>query len=127
MMIRAGSALLVPRAAHVSKDVTEHMADNGQLSLSPEVVLKRTLHKAGKNESVATVAKRYRVSPASVAEWNQVSASAAFKLGQQVVVFLPAATRVASASTSGTARAKGKLAQGSKKSAKRRGVQVAKR
>jgi membrane-bound lytic murein transglycosylase D len=125
MMIRVGSALLVPRPAHVSKDVTEHMADNGQLSLSPEVVLKRTLHKAGKNESVASVAKRFRVSPASVAEWNQVSTAAAFKLGQQVVVFLPTATRVASA---GTARAKGKLAQSSKKSSTRRSnIQVAKR
>jgi membrane-bound lytic murein transglycosylase D len=101
------------------------MADNGQLSLSPEVVLKRTLHKAGKNESVASVAKRFRVSPASVAEWNQVSTAAAFKLGQQVVVFLPTATRVASA---GTARAKGKLAQSSKKSSTRRSnIQVAKR
>lgn len=125
MMIRAGSALLVPRPAHVSKDVAEHVADNGQLSLSPEVVLRRTLHKAGRKDSVASIAKRYNVSPASVAEWNQVSAAASFKLGQQVVVFLPAATRVASA---GTARAKGKLAQSSKKSSKRRSnVQVAKR
>jgi membrane-bound lytic murein transglycosylase D len=115
----------VPRAAHVSKDVTEHMADNGQLSLSPEVVLKRTLHKAGKNESVASIAKRYRVSPASVAEWNQVGASTAFKLGQQVVLFLPSQTKTASQTS--TARSKGKLAQSSKKSTKRRSVQVAKR
>jgi membrane-bound lytic murein transglycosylase D len=127
MMIRAGSALLVPRPAHISKDVAEHIADNGQVSFAPEVVLKRTLHKAGRHETVASIAKRFRVSPASLAEWNKVSASAAFKLGQQVVVYLPAATRVASTGKTSTARAKGKLALNSKKTSKRRSVQVAKR
>ncbi len=98
MVIRAGSTLLVPRSTRIEKDVTEHVADNGQVSLTPEVVLRRAVVKAGKGDSVASIAKRYRVAPASVAQWNKVSASAAFKLGQQVVVFLPAQTRMASKS-----------------------------
>jgi membrane-bound lytic murein transglycosylase D len=95
MMIRAGSTLLVPRSARMVSDVTEKVADNGQISLSPEVVLKRTVVRAGKAETVATVARKYKVSPQNVAQWNKVSATATFKAGQQVVVFLPARSTAA--------------------------------
>lgn len=88
VVIRAGSTLLVPRASHIQADVTEKVADTGQLSLSPEVTLRRTVIKAGKGETVATVARKYRVPPAQVAQWNKVSSSATFKPGQQVIVYL---------------------------------------
>jgi membrane-bound lytic murein transglycosylase D len=103
VVIRAGSTLLVPRANHIQQDVTEKVADTGQLSVSPEVVLRRTVLKAGRGESVASVARKYRVSPAQVAQWNKVSANASFKSGQQVVVFL--APRAVSKSSSNTKQA----------------------
>jgi len=90
MMIRAGSSLLVPRASTLGMDVAGRVADQGQLSLSPEQVLKRSAVKAVKGDTVASLAKRYRVSPAAIAEWNKVSASATFKAGQTVVLYLPA-------------------------------------
>jgi len=90
MLIRAGSSLLVPRSISLSADVAERVADQGQLSLSPEQVLKRSAVKAVKGETVASLAKRYRVSPAAIAEWNKVSASTTFKAGQTVVLYLPA-------------------------------------
>jgi membrane-bound lytic murein transglycosylase D len=89
MLIKAGSTLLVPRSAKIEDDVTSHIADTAQVSFSPETVTRRTTVKARKGESVASVAKRYKLSAASVAEWNNVSAGAAFRLGQQVVLFLP--------------------------------------
>jgi membrane-bound lytic murein transglycosylase D len=89
MLIKAGSTLLVPRSAKMEDDVTGHVADSAQVSLAPEIVTRRTTVKARKGESVATIARRYKLSAASVAEWNGVSTSAAFKLGHQVVVFLP--------------------------------------
>ena len=88
MVIRAGSTLLVPRASHIQNDVTGKVADTGQLSLSPEVVLRRTVLKAGKGETVATIARKYRIAPTQVAQWNKVSSSASFKPGQQVIVYL---------------------------------------
>jgi membrane-bound lytic murein transglycosylase D len=100
MLIRAGSSLLVPRAAKLDQDVGTKVADNGQLSLTPEIVLLRTLIKAGKKDTVASIASRYKTTPANVAQWNSVSASAAFKPGQKVVVFLPASA----AKKAGTAR-----------------------
>ncbi len=89
MLIKAGSTLLVPRTGKMDNDVASHVADNAQVSLAPEIVTRRTTIKARKGESVATVARRYGLSADSVAEWNKVGANAAFKLGQQVVVFLP--------------------------------------
>ena len=89
MLIKAGSTLLVPRSAKVENDVTSHIAENGHMSLSPETVTRRTTVKARKGETVATLAKRYRVSSLDVADWNRVTAHTAFKLGQDVVLYLP--------------------------------------
>jgi membrane-bound lytic murein transglycosylase D len=41
MLIKAGSALLVPRSANMLGDVAAQVADNGTLDLSPEAVAKR--------------------------------------------------------------------------------------
>ena len=90
MMIRAGSSLLVARPTHLQQDVGSRLADNGQMSLAPEAVLRRLVIKAGKNDTVASIARHHRVSPASVADWNKVAQQASFKLGQQVVLFVPA-------------------------------------
>jgi len=98
MLIKAGSTLLVPRSAKVETDVTSHVADTAQVSFAPEIVTRRTTVKARKGESVATIAKRYGLSAANVAEWNKVSASSAFKMGHPVVVYLPVKSRAASAS-----------------------------
>jgi len=89
MLIKAGSALMVPRSGAMQANVSSHLADNGQLSLTPEIVTKRTTIKARKGDTVASLAKRHRVSAASIADWNDVKVNAAFKAGQQVVLHLP--------------------------------------
>jgi membrane-bound lytic murein transglycosylase D len=53
------------------------------------VIRRRVNVKARKGETVATLARRYRVSALEVADWNQVTGHASFKLGQSVVLFLP--------------------------------------
>jgi membrane-bound lytic murein transglycosylase D len=104
MLIKVGSTLLVTRSAKVETDVTSQVADNGQVSLAPEIVTRRTTVKARKGESVASIAQRYGLSAASVATWNNVGASSAFKKGHPVVVFLPIKSRV-SAPSRGKAKA----------------------
>ena len=108
MLVKAGSTLLVPRGNQRQADVSEHIADHAVMALAPDgPVLRKLSLKAGRNESVATVAKRYRVSPAQVGQWNGVAAAANFKAGQTIVVFVAAkaakAGKVAQAS-SGKAR-----------------------
>ena len=90
MLIKQGSTLLVPRSAKQDKDVSEHVADNGQVSFSPEIVLKKLLIKLRKSETVTSIAKRYNVTAASVAAWNKVSATSTFKAKQSVVVYVQA-------------------------------------
>ncbi|MDM0013519.1 transglycosylase SLT domain-containing protein [Variovorax sp. J22P168] len=89
MLIKSGSTLIVPRSARVQEDVAAAVADTGQLSFQPEIVTRRTVVKAGRSDSVASIARRYRLSPASVAEWNDVKTTHAFQRGFEVVVYLP--------------------------------------
>ncbi len=96
MLVKAGSTLLVPRSAKVINDVTSHVAENGQLSLAPEIVTRRVNVKARKGETVATLARRYRVSTLEVADWNQITAHSSFNLGQSVVLFLPVKAKTSS-------------------------------
>ena len=89
MLVKGGSALIVPRSTTSRQDVTEHVADNGQMSLTPEIITRRTTVRAGKRDSVASMAKRYRLSATSVADWNDTKTGASFKSGQTVVLYLP--------------------------------------
>jgi membrane-bound lytic murein transglycosylase D len=92
MLIKAGSVLIVPRSSKIQADVDDEIADNGQLTLVSERVTRRTTIKAGKKDTVASIARRYRVSAKQVAEWNDVSTTSVFKAGQQVVVYVPVKT-----------------------------------
>jgi membrane-bound lytic murein transglycosylase D len=89
MLIKPGSTLLIPRGAKVENDVSEQVADNGQINLAPDIVLRKMAVKARKGETVTALARRYKLSAAQVAQWNGTSAGAAFKAGQSVVVYLP--------------------------------------
>ena len=44
--------------------------------------------RAGKRDSVDSIARRYRVSPSQVAQWNDVGTGAQFAPGQTVVVYV---------------------------------------
>ncbi|CAM5796366.1 transglycosylase SLT domain-containing protein [Rhizobacter sp. Root404] len=91
MLVKAGSTLLVPRGEQRQADVSSAIADNAMMALAPDVPpLRKMSLKAGRRDSVASVAKRYRVSPTQVAQWNSVGAGASFKPGQTIVVFVAA-------------------------------------
>ena len=105
MQVKAGSSLLVHRNDQRDRDVPEHVADNATLSFQPEVILRRTVVKARKGETVARLANRYGVSAASVAEWNKLAANAALKPGQKVALMLPQRVTVAAAAQGSAARA----------------------
>jgi membrane-bound lytic murein transglycosylase D len=99
MRVKAGSALIVPRTGTTRADVTEHVADNGRLSLAPDVVTRRSVVRARKGDTVPRLARRYRLSSSSVAQWNDVKANATFKAGQEVVLYLPVRMQSSKAST----------------------------
>ena len=88
--------------------------------VAAKAVTRRTVLKAGKTDTVASIAMRYKVSNANVASWNKVGAQAAFKLGQQVVLYLPA-----QAAAPATGRAARPAARGKARPAPRRVVKAA--
>ncbi|VTU29784.1 Membrane-bound lytic murein transglycosylase D precursor [Variovorax sp. PBL-E5] len=100
MLIKAGSTLIVPRGARVQEDVAAVIADTGHLNFEPEIVTRRTVIRAGRKDSVASIAQRLRLSPARVAEWNDVKPNHVFQRGFEVVVYLP--VRAARAASVGT-------------------------
>ena len=88
----------MPRGSALLADVSSTVADNGTMMLVGEApALKKSSLKAGRNDSVASIASRYRVSAAQVAEWNSVSAGAKFAPGQTVVVYVPGKGRKSAA------------------------------
>ena len=104
MLVKAGSTLLVPRSARQEADVSDHVADHASLALAPERLPgRRVVYKARPKDTVATVAKRYRVSPSAVAQWNAVEVGTAFKAGQQVVLYLPKASGTTTRKTAASA------------------------
>jgi membrane-bound lytic murein transglycosylase D len=120
MLIKAGSTLIVPRGARVLEDVNALVADTGHLSFQPEIVTRRTVVKAGRNDNVASIARRYRVSAANVAEWNDVPATHAFQRGFQVVVFVPVRAASAARVGAGTTTPRGVTVRQSASTAQRK-------
>ena len=98
MLGRAGSSLLVPRSDQLNRDVAGNVADNGHLSLQPEVILQRVSVKARKGDNLAQLANRYGVSPVSAAGWNKLVVNAPLKLGQRITLMLPKPTVTATRS-----------------------------
>ena len=108
MLVKVGSTLLVPRSEHARADVSSQVADNAMMALAPDAPpLRKMALKAGRKDSVASVAQRYRISAKQVAQWNGVGAGASFKPGQTIVVYVAAkvgkakATRAAANKPSG--------------------------
>ncbi|OGB49562.1 MAG: lytic transglycosylase [Burkholderiales bacterium RIFCSPLOWO2_12_67_14] len=99
MRVRAGSSLLVPRSQTRNGDVPLHVADNGHLSLQPEVMLRRRSVRARKGDTLSRLASRYGVSAVSVAGWNRLAINARLKPGQRITLMLPQRSAVASSRT----------------------------
>jgi membrane-bound lytic murein transglycosylase D len=90
MLVKAGSTLLVPRQGKLDNDVTEHLADNGQLLLAPELVLRKITVKAHHGDTLMRLASRHGVSATSVADWNRLKPNATLSNGQILSIYVPA-------------------------------------
>jgi membrane-bound lytic murein transglycosylase D len=120
MVVKAGSTLLVRRPASVREDVAEAVADNAQMSLGRQELQVRRIVTARKNDSVASLARRYDVAASSVASWNKISASAALKPGQRVTLYVAARSKAASSAVRTASNGR------SARSSKQKPVRVAK-
>ena len=92
MLIKAGSTLLVPRGnallADVSSDGRRQRHDGARARRRRRCARCRCA--PASTTASPRVAKRYRVSAAQVAQWNDVGAGASFAPGQTIVVYVAA-------------------------------------
>ena len=128
MLVKQGSTLLVPRTAHRDQDVSEHLAENASMALTPDTPpLRRMQFKAARGDTVASLATRYRVSVDQFAQWNKLSSKASLKAGQTLVVYSAnaAPVRVASSGTGGKKAGKATNARATKVGSKPSGTRLA--
>ena len=106
MLVKAGSTLVVPRAAHRDQDVSESLADNAMMALTPDVPPMRRIsaRAQGKRDTLAAMARRLKVSPAQLAQWNKLPANASLKPGQTLVAWVPQGKPSAQVASSSGAR-----------------------
>lgn len=96
MLVKAGSALLVQRAETRAADVPEHVADNAHMALAPDVPpLRKVAIQARKGDTVAALAKRYRVSANQIAAWNRIDDGTRFRKAQALVIWVPTGSKIA--------------------------------
>lgn len=88
MLIKVGSALIVPRGSHHAHDVTEQVADQANMQLTPDAtrLVRKTVKAHSKGESLVAFAQRNGIDLAELARWNKLSAQAVLRPGQAVTV-----------------------------------------
>lgn len=89
MLVRAGSTLLVQRKGDFDNDVSEHLAETAQLSLMPEVVLRKLIVRARKGDTLMRLAARHGVSTSNLASWNDLNQSTKLAAGQRLTLYAP--------------------------------------
>ncbi len=74
MLLKAGSTILVPKSETASdKDIAPEIAENAIISVERDgPSTRRIMVKVGKQDTLATLAKRHRVSVAQIKSWNKL-------------------------------------------------------
>jgi len=122
MRLKAGSTVVVPRSENHSQDISATLAENAIMAVEPDVPdARRVVVRAGRRDTVVSLAHRYGVSAGQVQSWNKLSGTK-LVAGQSLVLMVPArsAARFASATdTQSTASAlapvRGELVQATAK------------
>ena len=87
--VSAGAALLAPRGTGQATAVSASIVNNARVAFTPEVVLRKTVLRARKGDTIDRIARRYDLPPGTVAGWNKTSATASLKAGQSITLYLP--------------------------------------
>ncbi|GIZ53598.1 lytic transglycosylase [Noviherbaspirillum aridicola] len=95
-VVTAGSTVLVPRPEHLAdKDIAPELVENATLVTAPDVPETRRVHvKVGKKDTLASIARRHKVSVAQIKDWNDLKKDSV-SAGQTLELNLP--NRVAGA------------------------------
>ncbi|CAG9172126.1 hypothetical protein LMG23992_02126 [Cupriavidus laharis] len=89
MRLKAGSTVMIPRSGHHDQDISATLADSAMLAVEPDLPdARRVVVRAGRRDTVASVARRYGVSASQVQSWNKLSGTK-LVAGQSLVLMVP--------------------------------------
>jgi membrane-bound lytic murein transglycosylase D len=90
MVLKAGSTILVPKTEESHEaDIAPEVADNATMAMEPDAPPTRRIYvKVGKRDTLASIAKRHRVSVAQIKGWNHLSQDSVAK-GQSLQLQVP--------------------------------------
>ncbi|QEZ47151.1 transglycosylase SLT domain-containing protein [Cupriavidus oxalaticus] len=118
MRLKAGSTVMIPRSGRHDQDISASLADTAMLAMEPDLPdARRVVVRAGRRDTVASVARRYGVSQGQVQSWNKLSGTK-LVAGQSLVLMVPVrgagAVRAARAERADRAEREERAARGSK-------------
>ncbi|AGW91163.1 transglycosylase SLT domain-containing protein [Cupriavidus sp. DF5525] len=89
MRLKAGSTVMIPRSGRHDQDISASLADSAMLAMEPDLPdARRVVVRAGRRDTVASVARRYGVSARQVQSWNKLSGTK-LVAGQSLVLMVP--------------------------------------
>jgi membrane-bound lytic murein transglycosylase D len=89
MRLKAGSTILVPKAEdEVEKDIAIEVADNATMAMEPDVQDRKIMVKVGPKDTLASIARRNKVTVAQIKSWNNLSRDSVAK-GQSLELHVP--------------------------------------
>ena len=104
MMVKAGSTLLIPKNTSTEdNDISQLVVDNSSLTMARDDIRKIKVT-AARKDTVASLARRYKVSTAQIKEWNNLKTDS-LRAGQKLQIEVAASpvkrnyTRVATISS----------------------------
>lgn len=97
MVLKEGSTILVPKPEDVEKDISPELVETARLAMEPDRPPYRTVKvKVGKQDNLASIAKRHGVTVAQVKEWNKLSKDSVAR-GQVLELQVPHKARAVAA------------------------------
>jgi len=89
MIVKAGSTILVPKTAKSSEEnIPQQIAEDAQLRIErAEPGTRKIIVKIGKKDSLASVAKRYKLNVSDIKSWNDLNKDQ-IKPGQKLVLHI---------------------------------------
>lgn len=89
MLLKAGSTILVPKTAASSDDISPEVADTATMVVMPDGPATRRIYvKVGKRDTLASIARRYRVSISQLKSWNGLHQNSVSR-GQSLQLQIP--------------------------------------
>ncbi|MGY8524087.1 transglycosylase SLT domain-containing protein [Paracidovorax citrulli] len=98
MRLKPGSTVMIPRSGVHTEDISAKIADSAILAMEPDrPESRRIVVRAGKRDTIASIARQHGVTVSQVRAWNRLSGSKLVS-GQTLVLNVPVRSRSAVAS-----------------------------